>query len=137
MGSLDGRVAIVTGAGRGLGRAEALEMARQGATVVVNDLGVSLEGTDVTEQPAEEVVREIEAAGGKAAAHFGDVSDFEEARELIRFAVETFGDVHVLVNNAGILRDRMIFNMAEEEWDAVLRVHLKAHFCTTRHPIEH
>jgi NAD(P)-dependent dehydrogenase (short-subunit alcohol dehydrogenase family) len=136
MGSLDGRVAIVTGAGRGLGRAEALELARQGASVVVNDLGVSLEGGDASEQPADEVVREIEALGGKAAAHFGDVSDFEQAGELIRFAVEKLGDLHVLVNNAGILRDRMIFNMSEEEFDAVVRVHLKGHFCTMRHATE-
>jgi NAD(P)-dependent dehydrogenase (short-subunit alcohol dehydrogenase family) len=136
MGALEGKVAIVTGAGRGLGRAEALELARQGASVVVNDLGVSLEGGDASEQPAEEVVREIEELGGKAAAHFGDVSDFRQAGELIRFAVETFGDLHVLVNNAGILRDRMIFNMSEEEFDAVIRVHLKGHFCTMRHATE-
>jgi NAD(P)-dependent dehydrogenase (short-subunit alcohol dehydrogenase family) len=136
MGALEGKVAIVTGAGRGLGRAEALELARQGASVVVNDLGVSLEGGDASEQPAEEVVREMEELGGKAAAHFGDVSDFRQAGELIRFAVETFGDLHVLVNNAGILRDRMIFNMSEEEFDAVIRVHLKGHFCTMRHATE-
>ena len=92
MGKLDGRVAIVTGAGRGLGRAEALELARRGASVVVNDLGVSLEGAEGSEQPADDVVKEIEAEGGKAAAHFGDVSDFQEARDLIRFAVETFGE---------------------------------------------
>jgi NAD(P)-dependent dehydrogenase (short-subunit alcohol dehydrogenase family) len=136
MGALEGKVAIVTGAGRGLGRAEALELARQGASVVVNDLGVSLEGGDASEQPADQVVREIEELGGKAAAHFGDVSDFRQAGELIRFAVETFGDLHVLVNNAGILRDRMIFNMSEEEFDAVIRVHLKGHFCTMRHATE-
>jgi NAD(P)-dependent dehydrogenase (short-subunit alcohol dehydrogenase family) len=134
---LQGKVAVVTGAGRGLGRAEALELAARGATVVVNDLGVSLEGTEATEQPAEEVVRDIEEAGGKAVAHFGDVSDFGQADELVRFAVESFGDLHILVNNAGILRDRMIFNMAEEEWDAVIRVHLKGHFCTMRHATEH
>src|SRR5207302_5015617 len=87
-------------------------------------------------QPADEVVREIEEAGGKAAAHFGDVGDFEQAGELVRFAVETFGDLHVLVNNAGILRDRMIFNMSEGEFDAVIRVHLKGHFCTMRHATE-
>src|SRR5438552_12180128 len=129
MGALDSRVAIVTGAGRGLGRAEALELARQGASVVVNDLGVPLEGGDASEQPADEVVREIEEAGGKAAAHFGDVSDFEQAGELVRFAVETFGDLHVVVNNAGILRDRMIFNMTMEEWDSVIRVQLLGYCC--------
>jgi 3-oxoacyl-[acyl-carrier protein] reductase len=134
---LAGKVAIVTGAGRGLGRAEALELAARGATVIVNDLGVTLEGEKGAEQPADQVVREIEDSGGKAFAHFGDVSDFRQARDLIQFAVEQFGDLHVLVNNAGILRDRMIFNLSEEEWDAVIRVHLKGHFCTTRWATEH
>src|SRR5919197_3517835 len=129
---LAGNVAIVTGAGRGLGRAEALELAGRGATVIVNDLGVTLAGEKGEEEPADQVVREIEDAGGKAAAHFGDVSDFQQARELIQFAIEQFGDLHVLVNNAGILRDRMVFNMSEEEWDIVIAVHLKGHFSTIK-----
>jgi 3-oxoacyl-[acyl-carrier protein] reductase len=129
---LDGAVAIVTGAGQGLGRAEALELARNGARVVVNDLGADLSGTGATTQAADAVVDEIKAAGGDAIAHYGDVADWGDARELVELAVATFGDLNILVNNAGILRDRMIFNMAEEEWDAVIRVHLKGHFCTMR-----
>jgi 3-oxoacyl-[acyl-carrier protein] reductase len=134
MGSLDGKVAIVTGAGRGLGRAEALELARQGAKVVVNDFGVTLDGVPAAEadQPAHQVVEEITSAGGEAVAHLGDVADWDASRELIQLAVDTFGDLHVLVNNAGILRDRMVFNMDIEEWDAVIRVHMRGHFCTTR-----
>ena len=132
----DGRVAIVTGGGRGVGWCHALALGSRGARVVVADLGGELDGSGASAQPADEVVKEIEGLGGKAAAHFGDVSDFEQARELIRFAVETFGDLHVLVNNAGILRDRMIFNMGEEEFDAVIRVHLKGHFCAMRHATE-
>jgi 3-oxoacyl-[acyl-carrier protein] reductase len=133
VGSLDGKVAVVTGAGRGLGRAHALELARQGASVVVNDIGAALDGTDTGEQPAQQVVDEIAAAGGEAAAHYGDVSSWDDAKGLLDFAIETFGSLDVVVNNAGILRDRMIFNMAEDDWDAVIRVHLKGHFCTTRH----
>lgn len=129
---LDGKVAIVTGAGRGLGRVEALELARLGARVVVNDLGVEADGTSADKDPAQQVVDEIAAAGGKAVAHYGDVADWEDARGLIDMAVETFGRLDVLVNNAGFLRDRMVFNMSEEEWDGVIRVHLKGHFCTTR-----
>src|SRR5688572_12247906 len=137
MGLLDGKVAIVTGAGRGLGRAEAFELASQGATVVVQDLGVALDGSNPSDDPANEVVSEIEAQGGKAHAHFGDVSDYDYAKALIDDTVSRYGDVHVLVNNAGILRDRMIFNMEEAEWDAVVRVHLKGHFNTTRHAVTH
>jgi 3-oxoacyl-[acyl-carrier protein] reductase len=133
MGLLDGKVAIVTGAGRGLGRAEALELAAQGATVVVQDLGVALDGSNPSDDPANEVVSEIEAAGGKAHAHFGDVSDYDYAKKLIDETAERYGDVNILVNNAGILRDRMLFNMEEAEWDAVVRVHLKGHFSTMRH----
>ncbi|MFN2543061.1 MAG: SDR family NAD(P)-dependent oxidoreductase [Actinomycetota bacterium] len=133
MGSLDGRVAVVTGAGRGLGRAHALELARQGARVVVNDIGAALDGSSTEDQPAQQVVEEISAAGGEAAAHYGDASSWEDAKGLLDFAVGTFGDLHVVVNNAGILRDRMIFNMTEEDWDAVVKVHLKGHFCMTRH----
>jgi 3-oxoacyl-[acyl-carrier protein] reductase len=130
---LDGLAAIVTGAGRGLGRAEALELARLGAAVVVNDYGQP--GRDGSGQasagPAEEVAAEIRAAGGTAVAHTGDVADHAGARALVESAVEEFGKLDILVNNAGILRDRMIFSMSEEEWDSVVRVHLKGHFNTT------
>ncbi len=131
--SLAGRVAIVTGAGRGLGRAHALALAAEGAMVIVNDLGGDLQGhgTDLT--PAQDVVREITASGGKAAVSGHDVADWQGAAALIDAAVKTFGDLHVLVNNAGILRDRTLANMSEEEWDAVIRVHLKGHAATTRH----
>ena len=137
MGLLEGKTAIVTGAGRGLGRAEALELAKQGANVVVQDLGVALDGSDPNDDPANQVVAEVEALGGKAMAHFGDVSDYDYAKSLIDDAVAKFGDVHVVVNNAGILRDRMIFNMEEAEWDAVVRVHLKGHFNTIKHAVTH
>src|SRR5918996_821255 len=134
---LDGKVAIVTGAGRGLGRAESLELARQGARVVVNDLGGNVDGTPTAEHPAQQVVEEIKAAGGEAIAHHGDVTDFAQAKEMIDLAISTFGSLDILVNNAGILRDRMIFNMAEEEWDAVIAVHLKGTFNCTRHACEY
>jgi len=130
---LDGKVAIVTGAGRGLGRAEALHLAGLGARVVVNDVGANLDGTGASESLAHEVVEQILAAGGEAVAHHGDVADFEQAKVMIDTAIERFGGLDILVNNAGILRDRMVFNMAEDEWDTVIRVHLKGHFCTTRH----
>ena len=129
---LEGKVAIVTGAGRGLGRVEALQLAKLGARVVVNDLGVAADGTGKDEGPARGVVDEIQAAGGEALAHYGDIADWETAHTLVDTAIEHFGDLHVLVNNAGFLRDRMIFNMSEEEWDGVIRVHLKGHFCMTR-----
>jgi len=132
VGELDGKVAIVTGAGRGLGRAEALELARLGAHVVVNDLGRTLHGEEEA-SAADAVGDEITAAGGKAVAHPGDVADWDAAADLVRTAVETFGGLDILVNNAGFLRDRMIFNMSEEEFDAVIRVHLKGHFCMSRH----
>jgi 3-oxoacyl-[acyl-carrier protein] reductase len=125
---LDGKVAVVTGAGRGLGRAEALELARLGARVVVNDFESG---------PAEEVVEEIKAAGGEAAANQADVADWDASKAMIRQAVDQFGGLDILVNNAGFLRDRMIFNMSEEEWDAVIRVHLKGHFCPMRHAAEY
>ncbi|MFI8260208.1 MULTISPECIES: 3-oxoacyl-ACP reductase [unclassified Streptomyces] len=130
---LEGLSAIVTGAGRGLGRAEAVELARLGASVVVNDFGQSgRDGSgEASAAPAEEVAAEIRAAGGQAVAHLGDVADFEQARELVELAVDSFGKLDVLVNNAGILRDRMVFSMSEEEWDSVIRVHLKGHFNTT------
>ncbi|MEU5979478.1 3-oxoacyl-ACP reductase [Streptomyces sp. NPDC047315] len=136
---LDGLSAIVTGAGRGLGRAEALELARLGACVVVNDYGQP--GRDgsggASATPAEEVAEEIRAAGGSAVAHHGDVADFAAARDLVALAVATYGKLDVLVNNAGILRDRMVFSMAEDEWDAVIHVHLKGHFNTTRFAAAH
>ncbi|MFF3337641.1 3-oxoacyl-ACP reductase [Streptomyces flavidovirens] len=131
---LDGLSAIVTGAGRGLGRAEALELARLGASVVVNDYGQpGRDGSgEASAAPAEEVAAEIRAAGGRAVAHLGDVSDHERAGALVQLAVDTYGKLDILVNNAGILRDRMVFSMTEDEWDSVIRVHLKGHFNTTR-----
>ncbi|MGP3974930.1 3-oxoacyl-ACP reductase [Streptomyces sp. 8N114] len=138
-GCLQGRTAVVTGAGRGLGRAEALELARLGARVVVNDVGVDGRAGDggASAAPAEQVAAEIRAAGGEAVAHHGDVADFGQARGLIRLALDTFGSLEVLVNNAGILRDRMVFSMTEEEWDTVVRVHLKGHFNTTHFAAAH
>ena len=129
----EGRVAIVTGAGRGLGRQHALELARQGAKVVVNDLGTSGAGEGASSGPAEEVVSLIKEMGGDAVANADDVADFEGARRMVEQAVETFGALDVLVNNAGFLRDRMLVNTSEEEWDAVVRVHLKGHFAPLRH----
>lgn len=134
---LEGKVAIVTGAGRGLGRSEALLLAKLGAKVVVNDLGVAADGSGADERPAAAVVSEITAAGGSAVANYDDVADWDGARGLVQQAVDTFGDLHILVNNAGFLRDRMVFNMAEEEWDAVIRVHLKGHFCMSRWATAH
>lgn len=136
---LEGLSAIVTGAGRGLGRAEALELARLGASVVVNDFGQSgRDGSgEASAAPAQEVAAEIRAAGGQAVAHLGDVADFAQARDLVELAVSRFGKLDVLVNNAGILRDRMVFSMSEEEWDSVIRVHLKGHFNTTHFASAH
>jgi 3-oxoacyl-[acyl-carrier protein] reductase len=131
-GMLDGKVAIVTGAGRGLGRSHALTLAAEGARVVVNDYA-----PPGTPNPAEDVVQEIEAEGGTAVAHAGDVSSWDDSAALVRGAIDRWGTLDILVNNAGILRDRMIFNMSEDEWDAVIRVHLKGHFCPTRHAVEH
>ncbi len=133
MGTLDGRVTIITGAGRGIGREHALYFASQGAKVVVNDLGGDIHGDGADRAPAQQVVDEIVALGGEAVANTDSVADFDGAKRLIDTAVETFGDLHVLVNNAGILRDRVLVNMTEEEWDAVIAVHLKGHFCPTRH----
>jgi 3-oxoacyl-[acyl-carrier protein] reductase len=136
---LEGLSAIVTGAGRGLGRAEALELARLGAAVVVNDYGQpGRDGSgEASAGPAEQVAAEIRTAGGKALAHTGDVADFQQAGELVASAVAEFGRLDILVNNAGILRDRMIFSMTEDEWDAVIRVHLKGHFNTTHFAAAH
>jgi NAD(P)-dependent dehydrogenase (short-subunit alcohol dehydrogenase family) len=136
-GICEGRVIIVTGAGRGLGRAHALEFARQGAKVVVNDLGAELDGTGSSTGPAGEVVEEIRAMGGEAVANGADVADWAQAKELLDRAVDTFGGLDVVVNNAGFLRDRMFFSTGEDEWDAVIRVHLKGHFCLSRHASEH
>ena len=130
---LDGRVAIVTGAGRGIGRAHALELAAQGAAVVVNDFGVSLSGEGDGDTPADQVVAEIEAAGGRAVANGADVADFAQAEAMVRQAIDTFGGLDILVNNAGFVRDRMLVNTSEEEWDAVIRVLLKGHFAPLRH----
>jgi NAD(P)-dependent dehydrogenase (short-subunit alcohol dehydrogenase family) len=132
MGALDGRVAIITGAGRGLGREHALLFAREGARVVVNDLGGAADGTGGDVTPAQEVVNEIVAGGGEAIANGDSVSSWEGAQRLVNAAIETFGDLDILVNNAGILRDRVVVNMTEEEWDAVIDVHLKGHFAPTR-----
>jgi NAD(P)-dependent dehydrogenase (short-subunit alcohol dehydrogenase family) len=133
MGALDGRVAIITGAGRGIGREHALLFASEGAKVVVNDLGGALDGSTSEATPAEEVVAEIQAFGGTAVANHDNVATWDGGERLIESAVEHFGDLHVLVNNAGILRDRVIVNLSEEDWDAVISVHLKGHFVPTRH----
>ncbi|MFC4124427.1 SDR family oxidoreductase [Nocardia rhizosphaerae] len=132
-----GRTVIVTGAGRGIGRAHALAFAAAGARVVVNDVGTALDGAATTETPAQLVVDEIVAAGGEAAANYDDVADWAGARRLIHQAVDTFGGLDVLVNNAGFVRDRMLVNLGEDEWDAVVRVHLKGHFATMRHAAEY
>jgi NAD(P)-dependent dehydrogenase (short-subunit alcohol dehydrogenase family) len=137
MGICEGRVVIVTGAGRGIGREHALELARQGARVVVNDLGGSSGGEGRDAGPAAEVVSEIRSRGGEAIANAADVSDFEQAGALVRAAIDSFGRLDALVNNAGILRDRMFVNTSIEEWDAIMRVHLRGHFCPTRHACAH
>jgi NAD(P)-dependent dehydrogenase (short-subunit alcohol dehydrogenase family) len=131
------RVVAVTGAGRGLGRAHALAFAAEGARVVVNDLGVGLDGTPGAGSPADLVVAEIRAAGGEAVAHGGDIATTEGAASLIRTALETYGRLDTLVNNAGFLRDRMLVNLDEDDWDAVLRVHLKGHFLPLKHAAAH
>jgi NAD(P)-dependent dehydrogenase (short-subunit alcohol dehydrogenase family) len=130
--ALRDRVCIITGAGRGIGREHALLFASEGAKVVVNDLGGDPHGTGADAAPAQQVVDEIRAAGGEAVANYDDVADWQGAERLVNQAVETYGDFHVLVNNAGILRDRMLANMSEEEWDSVMKVHLKGHYCPTR-----
>jgi NAD(P)-dependent dehydrogenase (short-subunit alcohol dehydrogenase family) len=133
MPSLEGKVAIVTGAGRGIGREHALALATAGAAVVVNDRGASLAGEGQDSSPAQEVVNEIVAGGGQAVASYADVSDFVAAEEMVQRAVDRYGGLDILVLNAGILRDRMLVNMTEDEWDAVIAVHLKGHFAPLRH----
>ncbi|MDW3217599.1 MAG: SDR family oxidoreductase [Acidimicrobiales bacterium] len=137
MGTVDGRVVIVTGAARGLGRAHALAFAAEGAKVVVNDLGVERDGSPGTSDAANEVVDEIRAAGGEAVANAADVADWDQAEAMIRQAIDEFGRLDTLVCNAGFLRDRMLAGMSEEEWDTVIRVHLKGHFAPARHAIEY
>ncbi len=134
---LDGKVAIVTGAANGLGRVEALELGRLGARVVVNDIGAKADGTGRDDSAAQAVVEEIKATGGEAVAHTGDVADWDDSQRLIRTAIDTFGDLNILVNNAGFLRDAMIFKMTEKDFDDVVRVHLKGHFCTMRFASEY
>jgi NAD(P)-dependent dehydrogenase (short-subunit alcohol dehydrogenase family) len=130
---LKGRVAIVTGAGRGIGRGEALALASEGATVLVNDLGGAVDGSGGEHSPADQVVDEIKKMGGQAAANYANVTDFNAAEAMIKQAIDTFGRFDILINNAGILRDRMVFNMAEDDWDVVMAVHLKGHFNLLKH----
>jgi len=132
MGKLDGKVAAITGSGRGIGRGIALLMAKEGAKVVVNDLGASVSGEGADKGPAQQVVDEIKKAGGQAVANTDNIATVKGGESLVQTAVDSFGRLDILVNCAGILRDRMIFNMTEEEWDAVIAVHLKGHFCTIR-----
>lgn len=133
MPALDGKVAIVTGAGRGIGREHAMALAAAGAKIVVNDLGGSTAGEGSDKTPAQSVADEIKAAGGEATANYDNVADFQGAENMVKQAVGDFGRLDILVNNAGILRDRMLVNLSEDEWDAVLNVHLKGHFAPTRH----
>ena len=133
MGALDGRVAIITGAGRGLGREHALLFAAEGAKVVVNDLGGANDGTGTDITPAQQTVADIKAMGGEAIVNGDNVADWEGAKAMVQQAIDTFGDLDILVNNAGILRDRVLVNMSEAEWDAVIAVHLKGHFAPTHH----
>ncbi len=133
MGILDGKVALVTGAGRGIGREHALMMASEGAKVVVNDLGGDASGQGVDATPAQEVVAEIAAMGGEAIVNGGNVAKFDEAGSMIQQAIDTYGDINIVVNNAGILRDRMLFSMSEDDWDAVIAVHLKGTYAPSHH----
>ena len=138
MGQLcDGRVVVITGAGRGIGRGHALEFARQGAKVVVNDIGTELDGSGGSTGPAADVVEEIRAMGGEAVANGDDISTWDGGANLVKTALDAFGDLHVVVNNAGVVRDRMFANASEEEWDLTMQVHLKGHFTTSRHAAAH
>ncbi len=132
MGALEGKVAVITGSGRGIGRGMALLFAQEGAKVVVVDPGVNVDGTGTDAGPADQVVDEIRAGGGEAAPCYESVATMEGGEKIVQTALDAFGGLDILVNNAGILRDRMIFNMSEEEWDAVIAVHLKGHFCCTK-----
>ena len=136
MGICDGRVAIITGAGRGLGRAHALAFAAEGAKVIVNDVGASLTGEGHDVSPASEVVATIKAMGGEAVINDDDVSDWDGAGRMVQQAIDTFGRLDTLVCNAGIVRDRMIVNMSVDEWDAVMKVHLRGMFCPVRHAVD-
>jgi NAD(P)-dependent dehydrogenase (short-subunit alcohol dehydrogenase family) len=136
-GICEGRVVVVTGAGRGLGRAYALDLAAEGAKVVVNDLGVGTHGDATAERPADEVVAEIREAGGEAVASFDDVADWEGGGRIVKAALDAFGRLDAVVNNAGFVRDRMFVSCTPEEWDAVIRVHLRGHFCVSRHAVDH
>src|SRR5436309_8019072 len=133
MGLLDGKVAIVTGAAHGIGRCHALELAKHGAKVFVNDIGCTVRGDGASEQDADAVVQLIKERGGEALSNYGDVADFTAAGDMIQQAVDTFGRLDILVNNAGIIRDAMVFNMSEDDFDSVVRVHLKGTFCPTHH----
>ena len=133
MGILDGKVALVTGAGRGIGREHALMMASEGANVVVNDLGGDAAGGGADATPAQDVVAEIEAMGGAAVVNGGNVAVFDEAGAMLQQAIDTIGDINIIVNNAGILRDRMLFSMSEDDWDAVIAVHPKGTFAPSNH----
>jgi NAD(P)-dependent dehydrogenase (short-subunit alcohol dehydrogenase family) len=133
MGTLDGRVAIITGAGRGLGREHALLFAAEGAKIVVNDLGGANDGSGSDMTPAQQTVADIKGMGGEAIVNTDNVADWDGAKRMIDSAIEAFGDLDILVNNAGILRDRVLVNMSESEWDSVIQVHLKGHFAPTHH----
>jgi len=137
MGICDNRTVIITGAARGLGRAYALAFGAEGANVVVNDIGTSLHGEGRDTSAADEVVAEIVAAGGKAIANYEDITDWDAARRIVEAAVAAFGDLHVVVNNAGIVRDRMFVSATPEEWDATMHVHLRGHFCVSRHAVDY
>ena len=136
MGLLDGRVAVITGSGRGIGREFALCLAAEGASIVVNDVGATLDGAATAESPGEQVVGEIAAAGGAAIANADSVSDFDGARNIIQTAVDNFGRIDILVNNAGIVRDKTLLKMDESDYDSVIAVHQKGTFNTTRHAVQ-
>lgn len=137
MGICDGRTVIITGAARGLGRSYALAFAAEGANVVVNDIGTSLAGEGRDTSAADGVVAEIKTAGGKAIANYEDITDWDAAKRIVDAAVEAFGDLHIVVNNAGIVRDRMFVSATPEEWDATMHVHLRGHFCVSRHAVDY
>ena len=137
MGICDGRTVIITGAARGLGRSYALAFAAEGANVVVNDIGTSLSGEGRDTSAADNVLAEIKAAGGNAIANYDDITDWDATKRIVDAAVEAFGDLHVVVNNAGIVRDRMFVSATPEEWDATMHVHLRGHFCVSRHAVDY